>query len=230
MQIKYLSTLMALCLSFITGYSHGAPADKVAELCGSCHALERPDYEAQGREERFSRKAPPLYFAGNKYRQEWLAAFLQAPYPLYPSGYFPESKLQDTADGDIPNENDLVTHLQLSESDASEVTDYLMNLQPYTEMLSQDNYSEGKVSLRMGTLDFRKFKGCDACHQDSEDNGGFSGPILYDAWSRLQPHYISAFLKNPLQWDPNTIMPVPQMNEQAVHKLVDYLKAIGEAE
>ena len=215
----------------------GAPALVLADAeqilvsqCASCHALERPDYEALGRGERLTRKAPPLYYAGNKYREPWLLNFLQTPGRLYAAGYFPDHKLLESAQGDVPNESALVSHIRLSQEDSLEVTNYLMGLRPFDELIDNDSYSDGSVSMRMGAMDFRKFKGCDACHQDAEDNGGLSGPHLYDAWTRLQPKYIASFLKNPLQWDPNTLMPVPQMNEQAAHKLVDYLKVLGEAE
>lgn len=211
-------------------YSAADPAQIVATQCASCHAIQRPDFEALGREERLTRKAPPLFFAGNKYRQEWLLSFLQSPSTLYAAGYFPRHKLLDTPEGDVPNIDELVSHISLPEAEAKEVSEYLMTLRPFDDLVTNDSYTEGNVAKRMGTMDFRKFKGCDACHQDAMDNGGLSGPRLYDAWSRLQPKYISSFLKNPLLWDPNTLMPVPQMNEQAAHKLVDYLKILGESE
>tara|TARA_R110001599_G_scaffold89662_1_gene237296 strand:+ start:394 stop:1086 length:693 start_codon:yes stop_codon:yes gene_type:complete len=218
---------IALCIS---GLTSADPLQILTTECASCHALESPDYEALGRSERVSRKAPPLFFAGNKYRAEWLLSFLQSPSALYAAGYFPDHKLLDTPDGDFPNEDELISHISLAEADAKEVSDYLMTLRPFDELVENDSYTEGTVAKRMGTMDFRKFKGCDACHQDDADNGGLSGPRLYDAWARLQPKYIASFLKDPMQWDPNTLMPVPQMNEQAVHKLVDYLKVLGEAE
>lgn len=223
-----LTSGLTVALLSVSSILAAAPAEIVASQCASCHAVDKPDYATLGRAERLTRKAPPLYFAGNKYRQEWLTQYLQTPYTLYPSGYFPERHLLDTAEGDRPDADALVKHVSLSAADAAQVSEYLMALRPYDELIEQDNYEEGKVAKRMGSMDFRKFKGCDACHQDSTDNGGFSGPQLYDAWQRLQPEYLSSFLKKPLLWDPNTTMPVPQMNEQAVHKLVDYLKVLGE--
>lgn len=224
--------MWALLLTALTnaGAVTADPAQRVAAQCASCHAIERPNYEALGRDERVTRKAPPLYFAGNKYREQWLLTFLQTPSTLYAAGYFPDHRLIESDEGDLPNESALTSHINLSEKDAKEVAAYLMALRPFDELVANDSYSEGKLAKRMGTMDFRKFKGCDACHQDAADNGGLSGPRLYDAWSRLQPKYIASFLKDPLQWDPNTLMPVPQMNEQAAHKLVDYLKVLGENE
>ena len=228
---KHIRLWAAIPIAFcISGLTSADPLQILTTECASCHALESPDYEALGRSERVSRKAPPLFFAGNKYRAEWLLSFLQSPSALYAAGYFPDHKLLDTPDGDFPNEDELISHISLAEADAKEVSDYLMTLRPFDELVENDSYTEGTVAERMGTMDFRKFKGCDACHQDDADNGGLSGPRLYGAWARLQPKYIASFLKDPMQWDPNTLMPVPQMNEQAVHKLVDYLKVLGEAE
>lgn len=228
---KYRGLWSAIPIALgVSGLSWSDTAQTVAAQCASCHAIERPDYETLGRDERVRRVAPPLYFAGNKYREQWLLGFLQAPSTLYAAGYFPDHKLLDSAEGDLPNESALTNHISLSEAEAKEVTDFLMALRPFDQLIENDSYTEGKVAKRMGTMDFRKFKGCDACHQDDTDNGGLSGPRLYDAWIRLQPKYIASFLKNPLQWDPNTLMPVPQMNEQAAHKLVDYLRILGESE
>lgn len=224
------STMGALLLTtaFVPLTGQAGPEEIVAEQCASCHALERPDYETLGRAERLTRKAPPLYFAGNKYRQEWLEQYLQSPYTIYPSGYFPQSAVSSTADGDVPDVAALHQHMQLAENDAVAVAGYLMELRPHDDLIAQDTYEPGTVAKRMGTMDFRKFKGCDACHQDATDNGGFSGPRLYDAWTRLQPAYISSFMLHSNEWDPNSIMPVPQMNEQAIHKLIHYLRALGD--
>lgn len=224
--------LWALVLTAFSGtrLAHADPAQTVAAQCASCHAIQIPDYKALGRDERLTRKAPPLYFSGNKYREQWLLNFLQTPSTIYAAGYFPDHKLRESEEGDMPDASALTSHISLSATEAREVTDYLMALRPFDELVLNDSYTEGKVAKRMGTMDFRKFKGCDACHQDAVDNGGLSGPRLYDAWSRLQPKFISSFLKDPLQWDPNTLMPVPQMNEQSAHKLVDYLKVLGETE
>lgn len=221
-----LACIMAL-------WSLAAVADGAAlasDQCASCHALERPDHEALGVAERFDRKAPLLYFAGNKYRQEWLVEYLQNPQTLHPTGYFPNIRIDKTSEGDLPVINEVPDHPQLDASEAAAVAEYLMTLRPYDELLADDSYEPSNVARRMATMDFRRFKGCDACHQDEVGTGGFSGPTLYSAWTRLQPEYLSSFIKDPTAWDPHTTMPVMEMNDAAVHRLVDYLKLIGEAE
>lgn len=205
-------------------------AAMAAEQCASCHAMERPNFEAVGIAERFERKAPPLFFAGNKYREQWLVGFLQNPERLHPIGYFPGQAVESGAEGDLPLLDDDLSHPQLNAGDAEQIASYLMTLRPYDDLVAADSYEPGSVARRMATMDFRRFKGCDACHQDEPDTGGFSGPTLHGAWNRLQPEYLSSFIKNATAWDPNTTMPVMEMNDAAVHRLVDYLKLIGETE
>ncbi|MEX2365823.1 MAG: hypothetical protein WD601_04415 [Pseudohongiellaceae bacterium] len=227
MLITILRSAVTLLMLLLPFYTQADGASIAADKCDGCHALERPDFADMGISERLQRKAPPLYFAGNKYREQWLKAWLQNPQNLHPAGYFPNIAVQSTPEGDVPAPDGLHEHLVLDAATAAEVTEYLMSLRSHDELIAADNYQAGTVSARMGMLDFRKFKGCNACHQDAMDEGGFSGPVLFNAWERLQPAFISSYIQNPVAWDPNSIMPVAQMNEQAVHKLVHYLKLTG---
>lgn len=195
------------------------------ERCADCHQLDEPGAMDAGT--RLQRVAPPLHFAGNKFRREWLVEWLQAPDRLRPAGYLPAAHVTTTEEGDVVRKEDLAPHMALSASDAELAADHLMDLTARQSLIDADGYETGSVALRMGMMDFRRFKGCDACHQDAPDSGGVSGPRLYDAWQRLQPAFISSFIANPAGWDSVTLMPVPPMNEAAVHKLVDYLHTIG---
>lgn len=202
-------------------------AASAAEHCGACHALEAPDFAGLGQSERLERQAPPLFFAGNKYRENWLEAWLQAPETVYPTGYFPHAALISTPEGDQPDPQSVHQHSALDAASAKEVADYLMSLKPYDDLVAAVAYNPGKVAQRMGSMDFRKFKGCNACHQDAPGEGGFSGPVMYNAAARLQAEYLVSFISDPKAWDPNTIMPRIDMNAAAVGKLVDYLRLIG---
>lgn len=197
----------------------------VRERCSDCHQLDEPGAVDAGT--RLRRLAPPLYYAGNKFRREWLVEWLHEPDRLRPAGYFPAVEVTTTDEGDVVREEDLPRHMSLSASEAELAADHLMELTARQSLIDADGYEPGSVALRMGMMDFRRFKGCDACHQDAPDSGGVSGPRLYDAWQRLQPAFISSFIANPAEWDNATLMPVPAMNEAAVHKLVDYLHTIG---
>lgn len=199
--------------------------------CQACHLLTEPDYDTAGRAERIARTAPPLFFAGNKYKRDWLEQWLAEPYRLYPVGYIPAvDRVVSTPEGDEVPAEALAEHVAVDAAEATVLADALMTLRPYDHLIDAVTYEPGSVALRMGVLDFRRFKGCDACHRDAEDSGGLSGPELMTAWQRLQPDFIAAFIANPVGWDRNTVMPIPQMNEAAVHKLADYLKVLGESQ
>ena len=215
--------LMALPLSAL---ADGAAI--VAKQCASCHALQASDASTSPVSERGKRTAPPLHYAGNKFRADWLNAWLQKPERLRPAGYFPPAHVKVTAEGDVIDADTLPAHVALSADEAKQVTDYLMSLRSRDDLVAKDSYQPGPISARMGAMDFRKFKGCNSCHQDVVGEGGSSGPVLYNAWQRLQPAFLSSYIKDPTAWDPHTLMPVQEMNEGAVHKLVNYLNVIGE--
>jgi len=188
--------------------------------CAGCHQLQQSNDQA-------GYSAPPLFFAGNKYRQQWLEDWLQEPYRLRPSGGFYADHVV-TKDGvDSIDESSLNSHPALDNETAIEVSEWLMSLTPMDDLLADSNdYSPGSVSPRLGAMDFVKFKGCGGCHRDTPEYGGLSGPELYTAWNRLQPHYIVSYIKNPRAWNKNSAMPNRALNDGQIHKLANYLKIL----
>ncbi len=219
--------MLVLCASFA---AHADTAAIVREQCASCHSVDKPDYAALGVVERGERKAPPLHFAGNKFNAEWLQAWLQKPTPIRPAGVTPAEHVLVTDEGDVIDGASLSEHLALPAETAEAVTQWLMQLRPFDEQLAKQSYQPGQVALRMGQMNFSKFKGCDACHRDSPQRGGVSGPELHTAWDRLQPAFIASYIADPVFWDPHTMMPHAALNDGEVHKLADYLKALREAQ
>lgn len=213
------------CLPII---AQAEPAAPVQQKCAACHALTAPDEAAMGIAERAQRKAPPLHYAGNKFRREWLAAWLQKPVRIRPAGVFPPAHVQNTPKGDVVDAVTLPAHPALALADAEASADYLMTLRAHDKLIQAEAYEPGNIAVRMGQMNFGKFKGCDGCHEDAPGRGGVSGPELYTAWQRLQPKFISAYIGNPLAWDHHSMMPSADLNADAVQKLADYLKAIGE--
>lgn len=207
-----------------------AGAQIVQQQCAACHALQAPDYTARGIQERIERKAPLLHYAGNKFQRAWLVAWLQKPARIRPAGAFPAAHTRATADGDVIDPGSLAPHPVLPAAEAEQVADYLLTLRPFDALIQAETYQPGSISLSLGQMNFGKFKGCDACHQDEAGYGGISGPELYTAWQRLQPAFISSYIGNPLAWDPHTMMPRTGMNSDEVHKLANYLKAIAEGQ
>lgn len=227
--MKQFFALGALALS-AAAMPLTASADTAADVqqqCAACHALTH-DYATQDIVERDARKAPPLDYAGNKFNRDWLVGWLQNPTRIRPAGAFPPAHVKPSPDGDVIDESTLQAHVKLSEEQAVAFADYLMTLQPLTQLIEATTYEPGTIAERMGKMNFGKFKGCDACHQDSPKSGGLSGPELYTAWQRLQPAFIASYIADPVGWDPHTMMPEGDANADAVAKLANYLKVIGE--
>lgn len=220
--MPYLSRLCGALLLTLPLLLHAGGKELTQEQCAGCHALNATE------DLRSQRTAPPLHYAGNKFREEWLVRWLQQPERLRPAGYYPPTHTRSGPDGDQIDPTALSAHPAVDGDTAQQVAGYLMTLRSRDALVEQDTYQPGTVAMRMGMMDFRKFKGCDACHQDAADHGGISGPELYTAGQRLQPAFISSYIASPVAWDAQSMMPVMEMNDAAVHKLVHYLKAIGE--
>lgn len=201
-------------------------ADHVAADCGGCHQLSGP--ADTGVEARQQRKAPPLFYAGNKFREDWLAGWLQEPTRIRPAGDFAPAHVKPSPEGDVIDAATLDKHPSLDAGTAAEVAAYLMTLRPHDQLIAAEDYTPGKVSLRMGAMDFVKFKGCAACHKDTPKLGGLSGPELYTAWQRLQPAFITSYIRDPAAWEPRSLMPNQHLESGPIHKLANYLRAIGE--
>jgi cytochrome c2 len=202
--------------------------DLVREQCAACHTLTAEAVTTTDLSERAARKGPPLHFAGDKFRPEWLVAWLQAPTRLWPAGVVPADHVKPGANGDEPDAATLPDHPALDAEVARQATDYLMTLTPYAERLAAVTYEPGSIAAKMGEMNFGKFKGCDGCHQYAPAKGGLSGPELHTAWKRLNPRFMAAFIQDPVAFDPHTLMPRAGLNDAEVAKLADFLKLAGE--
>jgi mono/diheme cytochrome c family protein len=215
-------------LLFAAAASNAAAADtakRVSADCGICHQLQGPaDDSVAARQER---KGPPLFYAGNKFREDWLAAWLQSPTRLRPAGDFAPDHVTEMPKGEALDAASLVAHPALDAASAKQIAAYLMTLRPHDALIAKEAYTPGGISERMGAMDFVKFKGCGACHKDTPKYGGVSGPELYTAWQRLQPPFITSYIRDPKAWEPRSLMPNKHLNDGPIHKLANYLRAIG---
>ncbi len=197
------------------------------ERCASCHDLTGPAPTTV--EGVWSRKGPDLFYAGLKYRRDWLVRWLQRPTRIRPAGVYYGNHLRVDAEGhDRVDEASLVRHLALTREEAEAAADALMRLRAKSELVRPGAYQPGRISLSMGDLMFGKFKGCIACHRIEPGYGGLSGPEVYTAWARLNPDWVISFMRNPQAWDPRSLMPRLPLKERDLQRFVHYFKALYE--
>lgn len=221
----------AALLSFGAGAGAAVAADDgmglLQSYCSECHNLTGPAPSTL--EELRQRKAPDLFYAGNKYRQEWLEGWLQEPTRIRPAGVFYADNVIDGDDGiDAIDEGKLVDHMPLRAQDAATAAAALMTLRAGDDLMNPGEYKEGTISLSMGEMMFDKFRGCLACHQIEPEYGGRSGPEVYTAAKRLQADWMISYMRNPQAWDPRTFMPNRHLTDADLQKLVHYMRALAE--
>ncbi len=203
--------------------------DLVKKDCSSCHNLTGP--AAGTLQELWNRKGPDLFYAGNKYKPEWLEGWLQKPTRVRPAGMYYGNHIKAGEKGDQVDEATLPVHPVLSPAEAKAAAGALTALKAKSELIRPGDYQKGTISTSMGEMLFVKFRGCLACHEIEPGYGGFSGPEVYTAAKRLQEDYMISFMRNPQAWDPKTIMPNKHLTEVDLQKLVHYLRGLsGEEE
>ncbi len=199
MRIFYLWTILFLSGVMIgssggTAYADAGGGQKIYEAkgCASCHLTKGPNTDKTF-EDKLKHKGPDLWFAGSKFKKEWLAKWLQDPKPIRPMAY-------NSIDKKNPG-----GHPKLSGKEAGDVTDYLMTL-------TSKDVTAGVIKPKkdlMGKMVFEKKQGCYGCHLSKRTGkvaGGLTGPSLADAGQRLQGDWIYAYLKNP-----QALIPVKRM-------------------
>ena len=194
--------------------------------CASCHNLTGPAPSTL--EQLWARKAPDLFYAGNKYREAWLKSWLQTPTRIRPAGEFYEDHIHRGPKGDEIDTASLPEHPKLSAADAAAVASELMRLHPLDRLTNAEKIEPGTVSRSMGEMAFDKFLGCTACHEIEPGYGGLSGPELYTAGRRLQPEFIASYIRSPQAWDPKIWMPNKHVSDPNIVKLVRYLEVLSE--
>lgn len=222
-------TLAALLLAAPVAGALAADGEAMlAERCAGCHNLTGPAPATV--EAVRTRKGPDMFYAGNKYRREWLVAWLQKPTRIRPAGMFYGDHIKTGETWDVVDTATLPDHVALGKADAEAAAAALMRRTAKADLVAGVTVEPVSLSLMMGDLMFDKFKGCIACHMSGKDYGGFSGPELYTAYDRLQPAYIYSYMRNPQAWDPKVWMPNPGLQEIDLNKLVRYLELVAEAE
>jgi mono/diheme cytochrome c family protein len=203
-----------------------AGEDILKSQCSSCHNLIGPAPTTL--KELWERKGPDLFYAGNKYKTEWMKAWLQKPTRIRPAGMFYADHVKPGANGDEIDTASLITHPSLSVADAEEVTEALMQRKALSNLIHPGEYKTGAISKSMGELMFDKFRGCLACHEIEPGYGGLSGPEVYTAGSRLQEDYLISYMRDPQAWDPKIFMPNRHLTDADLQKFVHYFHVLSE--
>lgn len=180
----------------------------VAERCVSCHSVTGPAPATfQG---VLQRKAPDLFYAGSKFKREWLVRWTQNPTPIRRSGVMFLNHIA-TEDGKdrIKKETIVPCPSKLNAQEAETVADYLMSLKDpkmRTGVVNRDRKFSTSIALRLFTKQYPCI-GCHAVKIRDKETGGISGPPLTDAGERLNPDWVYARIEDPQYWDPKTWMP-----------------------
>jgi cytochrome c551/c552 len=98
-----------LLMSTATGFAAGDAVFK-DKNCNSCHYTTGPAQE-KSIADQLAKKGPELWYAGSKFQNDWLVAWLQDPKPIRPMKY---NSLTEKNAGDHP---------KLSAGEAGEVAD-----------------------------------------------------------------------------------------------------------
>ena len=101
-----------------------AEGGMLQKSCSGCHNLTGP--AAQTLKEAFAKKGPALFYAGNKYREEWLVSWLQNPKRIRPAGMYYGDHIKSGPKGDEIDTATLKDHVALSKADATAVAAELM--------------------------------------------------------------------------------------------------------
>lgn len=219
--------MQKIILAALLGLSGAALAEDgmLQKDCASCHNITGP--VAQTLKEALGKKGPDLFYAGNKYRQEWLGSWLQKPGRIRPAGMYYGDHIKAGAKGDEIDASTLTDHAALSQADATAIAAELMKLKPHDDLIAKEKIEPGTITKQMGEMNFDKFWGCMACHLIEPEFGGFSGPELYTAAKRLQPEFMASYIRNPKAWEPKSWMPNKEVSEGSIQKLVHYLDLLS---
>jgi cytochrome c551/c552 len=206
--------------------SSAIAADKLDPSCGGCHALAKPTDTSL--ERLLTRKGPDLWFAGSKFNKEWLVSWLQDPKPIRPAGYPYFKNIKKGAKHDEIDQSKIAAHPKLKKADAEAAAEALMALKAPADLVPAGAFKGDMKGSRMGGLAFIKFRGCVACHQGENGEGGLSGPRLTDAGARLQPDFIAAYTSDPQRFDPHIWMPTSNLKDLDVQRLTAFLVQLGQ--
>ncbi|MBT4258882.1 MAG: hypothetical protein HOD90_03095 [Nitrospina sp.] len=185
--------------------------------CRSCHRFSL--------NEKYSKKGPDLFYAGNKYFQIWLENFLQSPAIIRELAYSSQSGfLEKKTKVNRP-------HIFLTKGESKRVSNFLMTLRiPDLEVEKVDNKPLSSSEQARIKISFERNYGCISCHRAlnlvGRVRGGVSGPSLVNSGLRLNPDWIFNWLKNPKKFLSEGGMPLYDLNEETAVLITKYIVSI----
>ena len=199
----------AVCMSGIA-IAADSGEKTVKSMCVQCHRIEGKPAP------RKTKNAPDLIWAGNKYRQEWLVAWLQKPeFKHYPIGYDfrPERKKP---------------HLALSADQAKAVTQYLATRKD--SRIKEGVMKPGTPEqLARGEKLYREH-GCQNCHLTPANTpkgyvGGTSSTSFLKLNERLNPDWVYRFNQNPDDFEPDSgaYIPKPPLPDEDIYAITAFM-------
>jgi len=201
-----------------------AAADGAAILqqqCAACHNMTGP--ASATLPELWQKKGPDLFYAGNKYRSDWVEAWLQKPKRIRPAGMFYMDHIKPGPKRDVVDEATLSGHIKLSAADAKAVTAALVGMKANSALIKAETHDATMSPGPLGEMMFDKIYGCMACHQIEPGYGGVTGPEMYTAGKRLTPEFMLSYIRSPQAWDPKIWMPNKHLPDANMQKLVNYM-------
>jgi len=200
-----------------------ADADGSAILqqqCVSCHSITGP--AAPTLTALWQKKGPDLFYAGNKYRSDWLETWLQKPKRIRPAGMFYMDHIKPGEKRDMVDESTLKEHVKLTAADAKAVVLALSAMKTNSALIKAEKHDASIAPGPLGEMMFDKIYGCMACHQIEPGYGGVTGPEMYTAGKRLTPEFMLSYIRSPQAWDPKIWMPNKHVPDANMQKLVNY--------
>ena len=185
--------------------------------CRECHRVSS--------EEKESNKGPDLFYAGDKFYNNWLYKFLQSPMVIREMNFLSGSYfLSEKANASEP-------HVALTKEGAKRVANFLMTLRlPNLEAGKVNDEPLSKAESVRAKMLFERSFGCISCHRAlnlvGKVRGGVSGPSLVNSGLRLKPDWIFHWLKTPQKFMYKGRMPVFNLNEETATRLTKYILSI----
>lgn len=195
-----LAISVTLALALISSAAMAAdavPAGQslfASKKCSSCHDVARPP-KNYSPAEQIKGKGPALWYAGSKFKDGFLKAWLRDPKPIRPMEY------------NSVTEKNRGNHPALNDREAGEVAAYLMTFKSNEAAAFTP---AGNRELK-GRFVFQKKLGCYGCHatlKGGKLTGGLTGPALVGVKSRLRPEWVYSFMTNQRAFAPASPMPV----------------------